>query len=111
MNKTDLLEKFHESIDNCSDSLLINIKNIKFEESFKPAFMKSLRKLLLIEFRIMVLLDFMEKIQKISHLYKKLNSEIKDIQNFNQSLKKCEICIYSLFTEIEKIIDYNFAKN
>ncbi len=64
---------------------------------------RDLGKILHIEFDILILITFMENINKNPKLKKKLQNEIGDVDKFFTSIKNCEMCIYTMYCEFERL--------
>lgn len=103
MNKNDLEKEYNLCIEKSVSSLLGNFESSINDRSVSKILLKSWRNILFIEFRMLVLLNFVQKFKNKPNLYKKLEGEIKDIKRFQKSLEKCEFFIFNLFMEIEKI--------
>lgn len=103
MNKNDLEKEYNLCIEKSVNSLLEKFESSSDDKSVSKILLKSWRNILFIEFRMLVLLNFMQKLENKPNLYKKLEGEIKDIKRFQKSLAKCEFFIFNLFMAIEKI--------
>ncbi len=65
--------------------------------------MKNWSKITHIEFYTLALIELIKNIKKNPKLKKKLKIETGDVDIFYDSIKKCEICIYALYCEIQKL--------
>lgn len=105
MNKKEFLARFDEIVKQEAEKLLKDYsegKNLK--ELVEKTFIKSWRKLVLIDFKVIILITFIDKIKENTSLYQKYNLEIKNSEKFYNSIRTCEYYIYLLFTELEKIL-------
>ena len=106
MNKTDFVEisKFEDNIEKKSNKLLNDDVNGKtFYDIFYQPVKKFWLKILFIEFRILIMLKFLEKVNKTPKLYMRLKSEFREINEFQNSIQKCDFYIYQLMLEFEKL--------
>ncbi len=111
MDKDNFFNHFDNYIENGSQSLIDKfLKNEKFYDIIFPIIKKTFLKVSFIEIRLFILMSFIEKIKNNDLLYKKLNSQFVNIDDFQNSISICEAHIYKIFEQIESLINHNINK-
>ncbi len=107
MKNLEILENKYNEIINLNVNYIT--RNIKKGHSFvniiKPNLKKCFIRLTYIELKACILLNFLKKTKNQSQISKIISNEIKDINNFEQSLIKCENLFNLLWQELEILIN------
>lgn len=104
MNKKEFLKNSNKILEQSANKILEDYAQGKnFHELIKLPLVKSWRKVIFIEYKMIIFIIFIRKLMKNKELHKKFNTEIMDAKKFYNSIENCEYYIYLLFTEIEKI--------
>ncbi len=104
MNKEKFIKQIRKSMKDKAIELTKEFENGKsFKDIIKEPCLKNWSKIIHIEYYTLALIELIENIKKNPKLKKELKIETGDVDIFYNSLKKCEMCIYALYCEIEKL--------
>lgn len=104
MNEKIFIKKINESMKTKADELTKDFAGgAKFREIINKPLLKNWSSIIHIEYYALALISLVDNIMKNPVLAEKLKQEFPDIDKFYCSLKKCELCIYTLFCEIETL--------
>jgi len=96
--------KMRKLLENKSNQLVNDYSNGKpILKLIEKQLMKDWWRIVHIEYDTLSFMRFVEQIKENPNLKNKLKNEIGDVDKFYNALKNCEICIYALYCEIEKI--------